>query len=236
MGITAENIASRYQLSREEQDLFSVESHRRAAFAIAEGRFSSQIVAVDIPSRKGPISFDTDEHVRDDINLEKLNALKPAFKKDGSITAGNASGLNDGGAAVVLASGAEVSRRNTRPLARLVAYGFAGVEPAFMGLGPIPATQNALKRAGLSIADIDVIESNEAFAAQACAVARDLGFAPEKVNPNGGAVALGHPIGASGAIIAIKAIYELHRTQTRYALATMCIGGGQGIAAIFERV
>ena len=236
MGITAENIASRYQLSREEQDLFSVESHRRAAFAIAEGRFSSQIVAVDIPSRKGPISFDTDEHVRDDINLEKLNALKPAFKKDGSITAGNASGLNDGGAAVVLASGAEVSRRNTRPLARLVAYGFAGVEPAFMGLGPIPATQNALKRAGLSIADIDVIESNEAFAAQACAVARDLGFAPEKVNPNGGAVALGHPIGASGAIIAHKAIYELHRTQTRYALATMCIGGGQGIAAIFERV
>jgi acetyl-CoA C-acetyltransferase len=236
MGITAENIATRYQLTREEQDSFSVESHRRAALAIAEGRFKSQIVAVDLPSRKGPIPFDTDEHVRDDVSLEKLGALKPAFKKDGSVTAGNASGLNDAGAAVVLASGAEVARRNAQPLARLVAYGHAGVEPAFMGLGPIPASQSALRRAGLSIADIDVIESNEAFAAQACAVARDLGFAPEKVNPNGGAVALGHPIGASGAIIAIKAIYELHRTQTRYALVTMCIGGGQGIAAIFERV
>lgn len=236
MGITAENIATRYQLTREEQDAFSVESHRRAALAIAEGRFKSQIVAVDLPSRKGPIPFDTDEHVRDDVSLEKLDALKPAFKKDGSVTAGNASGLNDAGAAVVLASGVEVARRNAQPLARLVAYGHAGVEPAFMGLGPIPASQSALRRAGLSIADIDVIESNEAFAAQACAVARDLGFAPEKVNPNGGAVALGHPIGASGAIIAIKAIYELHRTQTRYALVTMCIGGGQGIAAIFERV
>jgi len=236
MGITAENIATRYQLTREEQDAFSVESHRRAALAIAEGRFKSQIVAVDLPSRKGPIPFDTDEHVRDDVSLEKLGALKPAFKKDGSVTAGNASGLNDGGAALVLASGAEVARRNAQPLARLVAYGHAGVEPDVMGLGPIPASQSALKKAGLSIADIDVIESNEAFAAQACAVARDLGFAPEKVNPNGGAVALGHPIGASGAIIAIKAIYELHRTQTRYALVTMCIGGGQGIAAIFERV
>jgi acetyl-CoA C-acetyltransferase len=236
MGITAENIASRYEIGRAEQDAFSAESHRRAAAAIADGRFKSQIVTVELPSRKGTIPFDTDEHVRADISAESLAALKPAFKKDGSVTAGNASGLNDGGAALVLASGAEVSRRNAKPLARLVAYGHAGVAPEVMGLGPIPASQKALKKAGLTIRDIDVIESNEAFAAQACAVARDLDFPSEKVNPNGGAVALGHPIGASGAIIAIKAIYELHRTGGRYALVTMCIGGGQGIAAIFERV
>jgi acetyl-CoA C-acetyltransferase len=236
MGITAENIATRYNLSRELQDEFSVESHRRAALAIAEGRFKSQITPVELPSRKGITIFDTDEHVRDDISQEKLSALKPAFKKDGTITAGNASGLNDAGAAMVLASGAEVARRGAKPLARLVAYGHAGVEPDVMGLGPIPSSQIALKKAGLNIADIDIIESNEAFASQACAVARDLGFDPAKTNPNGGAIALGHPIGASGAIIAIKAIYELHRTQTRYALVTMCIGGGQGITAIFERV
>ena len=236
MGITAENIAARYDISREMQDEFSVESHCRAALAIAEGRFKSQIVAVDLPSKKGPIPFDTDEHVRDDISSDKLAALKPAFKKDGSVTAGNASGLNDGGAAVVIVSGAELARRNAKPRARIVAYGHAGVDPEYMGLGPIPASQKALQRAGLSIADIDVIESNEAFAAQACAVARDLGFPSDKVNPNGGAVALGHPIGASGAIIAIKAIYELERIKGRYALATMCIGGGQGIAVIFERV
>ncbi|MDR3683527.1 MAG: acetyl-CoA C-acyltransferase family protein [Geothrix sp.] len=236
MGITAENIATRYSLSRELQDEFSAESHRRAALAIAEGRFTSQITPVELPSRKGTTIFDTDEHVRDDISQEKLSALKPAFKKDGTITAGNASGLNDAGAAVVLASGAEVARRGAKPLARLVAYGHAGVEPDVMGLGPIPASQIALKKAGLNIADMDVIESNEAFASQACAVAQDLGFDPAKTNPNGGAIALGHPIGASGAIIAIKAIFELHRTQTRYALVTMCIGGGQGITAIFERV
>jgi acetyl-CoA C-acetyltransferase len=236
MGITAENVAARYQISRETQDAFSVESHRRAAAAIAEGRFKSQIVAVELPSRKGPVAFDTDEHVRDDIDAGKLAALKPAFKKDGSVTAGNASGLNDGAAALVLMSGAEISKRARQPMARLVAYGHAGVDPEYMGLGPIPASQKALKKAGLSINDIDVIESNEAFASQACAVARDLGFNPEKVNPNGGAVALGHPIGASGAMIAIKAIYELQRIQGRYALVTMCIGGGQGIAAIFERV
>jgi acetyl-CoA C-acetyltransferase len=236
MGITAENIAARYQITRETQDEFSVESHRRAAAAIAAGRFTSQIVAVDLPSRKGPVAFEIDEHVRDDVDAGKLAALKPAFKKDGSVTAGNASGLNDGGAALVLVSGAEVSRRGGKPLARLVAYGHAGVDPEYMGLGPIPASQKALKKAGLTIGDIDVIESNEAFAAQACAVAKDLGFPPEKVNPNGGAVALGHPIGASGAIIAIKALYELERIGGRYALATMCIGGGQGIAAIFERV
>jgi acetyl-CoA C-acetyltransferase len=236
MGITAENVAAKYQISREAQDAFSVESHRRAAFAITEGRFKSQIVAVELASRKGPIPFDTDEHVRDDIDSGKLAALKPAFKKEGSVTAGNASGLNDGGAAVVLMSGTEIAKRNAKPMARIVAYGHAGVDPEYMGLGPIPASQKALKRAGLSIADIDVIESNEAFASQACAVAKDLGFPADKVNPNGGAVALGHPIGASGAIITIKAMYELARTGGRYALITMCIGGGQGIAVIIERV
>jgi acetyl-CoA C-acetyltransferase len=236
MGITAENIAARYQISRETQDAFSVESHRRAAAAIAEGRFKSQIVAVDLPSKKGPVPFTTDEHVRDDIDGAKLASLKPAFKKDGTVTAGNASGLNDGAAAVVLMSGQRLAKTSAKPMARLVAYGHAGVDPEYMGLGPIPASQKALKKAGLKISDIDVIESNEAFASQACAVAQDLGFPAEKVNPNGGAVALGHPIGASGAIIAIKALYELERIQGRYALATMCIGGGQGIAAIFERV
>jgi acetyl-CoA C-acetyltransferase len=236
MGITAENIAARYQISRETQDAFSVESHRRAAAAIAEGRFKSQIVAVELPSKKGPVPFATDEHVRDDIDGAKLASLKPAFKKDGTVTAGNASGLNDGAAAVVLMSGQRLAKTSAKPMARLVAYGHAGVDPEYMGLGPIPASQKALKKAGLKISDIDVIESNEAFASQACAVAQDLGFPAEKVNPNGGAVALGHPIGASGTIIAIKALYELERIQGRYALATMCIGGGQGIAAIFERV
>jgi acetyl-CoA C-acetyltransferase len=236
MGITAENVAARYQISRETQDAFSAESHRRAAAAIAEGKFKSQIVAVDLPSKKGPVAFTTDEHVRPDIGASALAGLKPAFKKDGTVTPGNASGLNDGAAALVLISGDRLAQTSRQPMARLVAYGHAGVDPEYMGLGPIPASQKALKKAGLRISDIDVIESNEAFAAQACAVAQDLGFPPEKVNPNGGAVALGHPIGASGAIIAIKALYELARTGGRYALATMCIGGGQGIAAIFERV
>ncbi|NNM57185.1 beta-ketothiolase BktB [Acidocella sp.] len=236
MGITAETVASRYGLTREVQDAFAVESHRRAALAIAEGRFKSQITPVELASRKGVTLFETDEHPRIETSMESLGGLKPAFQKGGTVTPGNASSLNDGAAAVVLASGAEVARRNAKPLARLVSYGHAGVEPGVMGLGPIPASQIALKKAGLTIADIDVIEANEAFAAQACAVARDLGFPPEKVNPNGGAVALGHPVGASGAIITIKALYELQRTQSRYALVTMCIGGGQGIAAIFERV
>jgi len=236
MGITAENIAARYQITRDEQDAFSLTSHRRAAAAIAEGRFVSQIVPVALESRKGTTEFKEDEHVRADLAPGQLAGLKPAFKTDGSVTAGNASGLNDGAAALVLATAHEAQRRGAKPLARLVSYGHAGVEPEVMGLGPIPASRIALKKAGLKIDDIDVIESNEAFAAQACAVARDLGFPPEKVNPNGGAVALGHPVGASGAIIAVKAIYELHRTKSRYALVTMCIGGGQGIAAIFERV
>ncbi|MDR3522241.1 MAG: acetyl-CoA C-acyltransferase family protein [Acidocella sp.] len=236
MGITAENIATRYQITRDEQDAFSLESHRRAAHAIVNGYFTSQITPVELPSRKGPIEFTTDEHVRDDISADKLGTLKPAFKKDGSVTAGNASGLNDAGAAVVLMSGTEVAKRNAKPMARIVAYGHAGVDPDYMGLGPIPASQKALKKAGLTASDIDIVESNEAFAAQACAVSRDLNLDPAKVNPNGGAIALGHPIGASGAIIAIKAMYELQRTQKRYALATMCIGGGQGIALILERV
>jgi acetyl-CoA C-acetyltransferase len=236
MGITAENVAARYEITRHQQDAFAVESHRRAANALAKGYFKEQITLVELPSRKGVLVFDQDEHPRGDTSLDSLAILKSAFKKDGTVTAGNASSLNDGAAAVVLASEAETARRGTKPLARLVAYGLAGVDPAYMGLGPIPATQMALKKAGLSIADIDVIESNEAFASQACAVARDLGFDPAKVNPNGGAVALGHPIGATGAIITIKAIYELQRIQGKYALITMCIGGGQGIAAIFERV
>ena len=236
MGVTAENIAARYHISREMQDEFSVESHRRAAAAIAAGVFKEQITPVELPSRKGITVFDTDEHVRAETSLQSLSALKAAFKKEGTVTAGNASSRNDGAAALVLASGAEVARRGAKPLARLVAYGHAGVDPQVMGLGPIPASKAALKKAGLSIADIDVIESNEAFAAQACAVAAELGFDPAKVNRNGGAVALGHPVGASGAIIAIKAIYELQRTGGRYALVTLCIGGGQGIAAIFERV
>jgi acetyl-CoA C-acetyltransferase len=235
MGVTAENVAARYDISREAQDAFAVESHRRASAAIAAGRFKSQIVPVSLPSRKGVVLFDTDEHVRDDVTLDALAGLKAAFKKDGTVTAGNASGLNDGAAAIVLMSGSELARRGAKPMARLVAYGHAGVDPEMMGLGPIPASRAALKKAGLGIMDMDVIESNEAFAAQACAVARDLGFPPDKANPNGGAVALGHPIGASGAVIAIKALHELQRINGRYALVTMCIGGGQGIAAIFER-
>lgn len=236
MGITAENVAARYGLTRAQQDEFSAESHRRAAAAIAAGHFKEQITPVELPSRKGVTIFDTDEHPRADTTVESLAGLRAAFKKDGTVTAGNASSLNDGAGALVLGSGEEVARRNLKPLARLVAYGHAGVAPEVMGLGPIPASRNALRKAGLSIADIDVIESNEAFAAQACAVAKDLEFDPAKVNPNGGAVALGHPIGASGAIIAIKAIYELHRTGGKYALVTMCIGGGQGIAVVLERV
>ena len=236
MGITAENVAERYGISREAQDSLALESQRRATQAIAQGHFLGQIVPLEIKTRKGTQVFEVDEHVRNDFSLEQLTRMKPAFKEGGSVTAGNASGLNDGAAALLLATGAALQSDNLRPLARLVSYAHAGVEPEFMGLGPIPATRLALKRAGLSIADLDVIESNEAFAAQACAVARELEFDPAKVNPNGSGISLGHPVGATGAIIVTKAIHELHRTQGRYALATMCIGGGQGIAAIFERV
>jgi acetyl-CoA C-acetyltransferase len=236
MGITAENVAARYRITRDKQDEFAVESHRRAANALEAGYFKEQITPVEMASPKGTVIFDTDEHPRSDTTVASLAGLKAAFKNDGTVTAGNASSLNDGAAAVVLASEAEAMRRGAKPLGRLVAYGHAGVDPAYMGLGPIPASQKALRRAGLSISDMDVIESNEAFAAQACAVAQDLGFDPARVNPNGGAVGLGHPVGATGAIITVKALYELQRIQGKYALVTMCIGGGQGIAAIFERV
>lgn len=236
MGITAENIAARYNISRERQDALALESYQRATLAIAQGRFSEQIVPVELKTRKGSHLFQVDEYVQADMSMEQLAQMRPAFKKDGSVTAGNSSGLNDGASALLLASGEAVKRDNLAPLARLVAYAHSGVDPSLMGLGPIPASRLALERAGLSVADLDVIESNEAFAAQACAVAQELGFDPKKVNPNGSGISLGHPIGATGAIIATKAIYELHRTKGRYALATMCIGGGQGIAVILERV
>ncbi|MFK9099161.1 acetyl-CoA acetyltransferase [Pseudomonas sp. HMSC08G10] len=236
MGITAENVAAQHGITREMQDELALTSQRRAARAIAEGRFDSQIVPIELKTRKGSVQFATDEHVRGEVTAEQLAGMKPVFKKDGSVTAGNASGINDGAAGLVLATGDAVRRLGLKPLARLVAYAHAGVEPELMGLGPIPATRKVLEKAGLSISDLDVIESNEAFAAQACAVARALDFDPEKVNPNGSGISLGHPVGATGAIIATKAIHELQRTQGRYALATMCIGGGQGIAVVFERV
>ncbi|NNB15148.1 acetyl-CoA C-acyltransferase family protein [Pseudomonas fragi] len=235
MGITAENIAQRNNISRQTQDALALEDQQRAAQAIAQGYFDNQIAVVEVRSRKGSVLFQHDEHPRA-TTLEQLAQMKPAFKKDGSVTAGNASGLNDGAAALVLATGAAVQAGNLAPMARLVAYAHAGVEPELMGLGPIPATRLALKRAGLKIEDMDVIEANIAFAAQACAVMQELGMDPAKVNPNGSGIALGHPVGATGAIIATKAIHELHRIKGRYALATMCIGGGQGIAVIFERV
>lgn len=235
MGITAENVAARNGITREMQDALALEDQQRAAHAIANGYFSEQIATVEIQDRKGVKLFSVDEHPRA-TSLEQLAAMKPAFKKDGSVTAGNASGLNDGAAALVMASGNAVQANSLKPLARLVSYAHAGVEPEFMGLGPIPATRLALKRAGLTVADLDVIEANIAFAAQACAVSQELDLDPAKVNPNGSGIALGHPVGATGAIIATKAIHELHRTGGRYALVTMCIGGGQGIAAIFERV
>lgn len=234
MGITAENVAARNGITREMQDALALEDQKRAAFAIANGYFSEQIAAVEIRDRKETKLFSVDEHPRA-TSLEQLAGMKPAFKKDGTVTAGNASGLNDGAAALVMATGAAVQANNLRPMARLVSYAHAGVEPELMGLGPIPATRLALKRAGLTVADMDVIEANIAFAAQACAVSQELDLDPAKVNPNGSGISLGHPVGATGAIIATKAIHELHRTNGRYALVTMCIGGGQGIAAIFER-
>lgn len=236
MGITAENVAERLGISREAQDVLALESQKRAARAIADGHFREQIVPVELKTRKGVQLFEVDEHVRAETTFEQLAAMKTVFKQDGTVTAGNASGLNDGASALVMATAAAVKSDGLRPLARLVSYAHAGVDPETMGLGPIPATRLALQRAGLQVSDLDVIESNEAFAAQACAVARELDFDPAKVNPNGSGISLGHPVGATGAIIVTKAIHELHRTQGRYALATMCIGGGQGIAAIFERV
>ena len=237
MGVTAENLAEKWGISREEQDELAAESQRRAAAAIAEGRFKDQIVPIVKKTRKGEVTIDTDEHVKPGTTVEKLAKLRPAFKKDGgTVTAGNASGINDAAAFLVLAD-AEVAREaNAKPLARLVSYAVAGVPNHIMGEGPIPATKLAMEKAGMGLDSIDVIESNEAFAAQAIAVARGLELDMKKTNPNGGAIALGHPVGASGAVLAVKAIYELHRTGGRYALVTMCIGGGQGIAAVFERL
>jgi acetyl-CoA C-acetyltransferase len=236
MGVTAENIAAKYGFTREQQDQFSIESHRKAARAMDAGYFKPQIVPIELKTRKGVEQFTTDEHVRKDVKAEDMAKLKTVFKRDGSVTAGNASGINDAGAAVVLMEINAAKKAGAKPLARLVAYAHAGVDPQVMGLGPIPAVKKVFEKAGLKPADMDVIESNEAFAVQAMAVTKDLGLDPAKVNPNGGAVALGHPIGATGCILTVKALYELERTQKRYALVTMCIGGGQGIAAIFERI
>ena len=237
MGITAENCAERHGVTREEQDALAVEGHQRATRAIAEGRFKEQILPIEVKTRKGVTIFDTDEHPRADTNMETLAKMKPAFKKEGgTVTAANASGINDGAAAVVLATGSEVEKRGLKPLAKIVAWGHAGVEPEYMGEGPIKAVPVALKRAGLTLADMDVIEANEAFAAQALSVIKALRFDREKLNPNGSGVALGHPVGATGVILTVKAAYELKRTGGRYALITMCVGGGQGIAMVIERV
>ncbi len=236
MGVTAENVAAKFGISRADQDALALESHRRAAQAQDEGRFNEQIVPVIIKTRKGEVQFKVDEHPRRDITAESLAGLRAVFiKENGTVTAGNASGINDGAAAVMLMSGEALKSSGSKPLARLVAYAHAGVDPSLMGIGPVPATQAVLKRVGLTIEQMDVIEANEAFAAQACAVAKELKLDPAKLNPNGSGISLGHPIGATGAIVTVKALYELQRTGGRYALVTMCIGGGQGIAAIFER-
>ena len=237
MGITAENVRRTYNITREDQDALALASHQRAAHAISEGRFKEQILPITLKTRRGEVVFDTDEHVRGQLTADDLAKLKPAFERTGgTVTAGNASSLNDGAAAVVLMERSVAEQRGLKPLGRMVSYAVAGVDPLHMGIGPVPASKLALERAGLSAADMDVIEANEAFAAQACAVTRELGLDPAKVNPNGSGISLGHPIGATGALITIKALYELERTGGRYALVTMCIGGGQGIAAIFERL
>ncbi|PAU97760.1 acetyl-CoA C-acyltransferase family protein [Paracoccus salipaludis] len=236
MGVTAENVAAEYQIGRDEQDAFALESQKRAAEAIAEGRFKEQIVPIQIKTRKGVVSFDTDEHPKQ-TSAEALAGLRPAFRKDGgTVTAGNASGINDGAAAIVMARAEAAERAGLKPRARLLGYAHAGVRPEVMGIGPIPAVQKLLEKIGLGVDDFDVIESNEAFAAQALAVNKGLGLDSSKVNPNGGAIALGHPIGATGAILTVKALYELERTGGRYGLITMCIGGGQGIALAIERI
>ncbi len=237
MGVTAENLVEKWKLTRDEQDALAVESHRRAAHAIKEGRFKSQIVPITVKTRKGDVVFDTDEHCKPETTMETLAKMKAVFKKEGgSVTAGNASGINDGAAFFVLADAETAKKAGHKPIARLVSYAVAGVPNHIMGEGPIPATKLALERAGLKLDQMDVIESNEAFAAQALAVTKALGLDPAKTNVNGGAIALGHPIGCSGAAIATKAIHELHRVSGKYALVTMCIGGGQGIATIFERL
>ena len=236
MGLTAEAIADKWKISREQQDEFSVESHRRAMNAIEKGYFKDQIAPFELKTRKGTTVFDRDEHPRADATVEGLAKLRAAFKKDGSVTAGNASGINDGAAAVVLMERAAAEKKGLKPMARLVSYGIAGVDPKIMGIGPVPASKRALEKAGLKVEQMDVIESNEAFAVQALAVSCDLKLDAKKTNPNGGAVGLGHPIGATGAVLTVKALYELQRIGGKYALVTMCIGGGQGISAVFERL
>ncbi|HTS20825.1 MAG TPA: acetyl-CoA C-acyltransferase family protein [Casimicrobiaceae bacterium] len=237
MGVTAENVAAQCGISRTDQDAFAVESHKRAANAIAKGYFKDQVVGIELKSKKGPVQFDTDEHVRGDASLEGMGKLRAVFQNDnGTVTAGNASGINDAAAAVVLMEKSAAARKGLKPMARLLAYGHAGIDPKIMGLGPVSAVKNALAKAELKLEQMDVIESNEAFAAQALGVSKQLGMSAEKVNPNGGAVALGHPIGATGCILTVKALYELARTGKRYGLITMCIGGGQGIAAVIERL
>jgi len=237
MGVTAENVAKEFNITREDQDALALESHQRAERAWAEGRFASQITPVMLKSKKGDVAFEKDEHFRTGAKLEDFQKMKPVFvKENGTVTAANARGINDADAAVLLMEAGAAKARGAKPMARLVGYAHTGLEPKIMGVGPISATQAVLKRTGLSINDLDVIEANEAFAAQACAVTRGLGLDPAKVNPNGSGISLGHPIGATGAVITVKALYELQRIQGRYALVTMCIGGGQGIAAIFERV
>jgi len=236
LGETAENVADDYHVSREDQDALAVESHRRAAAAAAAGYFTEQIMPVQVPGRKGTTTVDADEHIRAGVTLADLARLKPAFAKEGTVTAGNASGVNDAAAAVILADEDYAEQHGYHPIGRLVAYSHAGVEPRVMGIGPVPAVRKVLERADLKVDDIDVFEVNEAFAAQALAVAAELGLPPERTNPNGSGISLGHPLGATGAILVVKALYELRRTGGRYALVTMCIGGGQGIAAVFERI
>jgi acetyl-CoA C-acetyltransferase len=236
MGETAENLAASHQITRDEQDALAFESHRRATRAICEGRFKRQVLPLTLKARRGETVFDTDEHPRADATVEELAKLRPVFRKNGTVTAGNASSINDGAAAVVLMERNVAETRGAKPMGRLIAYAHAGVDPGIMGIGPVPATRMALQRAGLALTDIEVVESNEAFAAQACAVAKDLGFDPRKTNPNGSGISLGHPVGATGTILTVKALYELQRIGGQYALVTMCIGGGQGIAAIFERM
>lgn len=236
MGVTAERVAERYSISRQAQDELAAQSHQRASVAISEGRFQEQILPIEIRQGRKTLAFATDEHVKADTTAESLSSLRPVFQKDGTVTAGNASGINDAACVMTLASEHAVKTQNLTPQARLVDYAFVALDPKVMGLGPVPATQALLKKTGLTLNDIDVWEVNEAFAAQALGVCHGLDIDPDRLNPNGSGISLGHPIGATGAIVATKAIYELHRTQKRYAIATLCIGGGQGVAALFERV
>lgn len=235
MGITAENLADKYGLTRQEQDELAAESHRRAQRAIEENRFDGQILPIELKTRKGVTVFEQDEHVRFDCDASSMSGLRPAFKKEGTVTAGNASGINDGAAAIVMMERSAAEARGLKPMARMLGYSVAAVDPAIMGIGPAPAVRQLLEKTGVSVDEIDLWEANEAFAAQALAVTRELGLDPQKVNPNGSGISLGHPIGATGAVITVKALYELQRINGRYAVSTLCIGGGQGIAALFER-